>query len=465
MPQTQYDIVIVGGGPGGYTAAIRAAQLGMQAAIVERDRLGGVCLNWGCIPTKALLRNAEILSLFQHADEWGITFENLRVDFPRIIKRSRGVADRVSKGVEYLMKKNSVTVIPGTARLLSADTVEVRAKGSTTFSIKAKHIILATGARPRPLPNVPFDRKRILTSTEAMTLSELPASMVIVGAGAIGVEFASFYAALGTRVTLVEMLPSILPMEDAELTKLLASSLKKRGIEILTGSRVERAQADEKSVTVQVEGPDGARSLPADVALVAIGVQGNVEQLGLETLGVRFERGRCIVDKHYRTNVPGVYAIGDVIGPPWLAHVATAEAISCVEAIAGRETAGVDYANVPGCTYCTPQLASVGFTEEMAKAEGHEVRVGRFPFRPLGKAMAIGETEGMVKLVFDARYGELLGAHILGADATELIAEAVLARKLEATGPDLYRTIHAHPTLSEAFMEAAAAAYGEAISI
>jgi dihydrolipoamide dehydrogenase len=465
MPQTQYDIVIVGGGPGGYTAAIRAAQLGMQAAIVERDRLGGVCLNWGCIPTKALLRNAEILSLFQHADEWGITFENLRVDFPRIIKRSRGVADRVSKGVEYLMKKNSVTVIPGTARLLSADTVEVRAKGSTTFSIKAKHIILATGARPRPLPNVPFDRKRILTSTEAMTLSELPASMVIVGAGAIGVEIASFYAALGTRVTLVEMLPSILPMEDAELTKLLASSLKKRGIEILTGSRVERAQADEKSVTVQVEGPDGARSLPADVALVAIGVQGNVEQLGLETLGVRFERGRCIVDKHYRTNVPGVYAIGDVIGPPWLAHVATAEAISCVEAIAGRETAGVDYANVPGCTYCTPQLASVGFTEEMAKAEGHEVRVGRFPFRPLGKAMAIGETEGMVKLVFDARYGELLGAHILGADATELIAEAVLARKLEATGPDLYRTIHAHPTLSEAFMEAAAAAYGEAISI
>jgi dihydrolipoamide dehydrogenase len=437
----------------------------MQAAIVERDRLGGVCLNWGCIPTKALLRNAEILSLFQHADEWGISFENLRVDFPRIIKRSRGVAERVSKGVEYLMKKNAVTVIPGTARLLSADTVEIRAKGSTTSSIKGKHVVLATGARPRPLPNIPFDRKRILTSSEAMTLSELPASMVIVGAGAIGVEFASFYQTLGTHVTIVEMMPSILPMEDAELTKLLASSLKKRGIEILTESRVEGAQADEKSVTVQVQGPGGARSLSADVALVAIGVQGNVEQLGLESLGVRVERGRCIVDKQYRTNVPGVYAIGDVIGPPWLAHVAAAEAISCVEGIAGRETTGVDYTNIPGCTYCTPQLASVGFTEEMAKAEGHEVKVGRFPFRPLGKAMAIGESEGMVKLIFDARYGELLGAHILGADATELIAEAVLARKLEATGPDLYRTIHAHPTLSEAFMEAAAAAYGEAISL
>ena len=465
MPQTQYDIVIVGGGPGGYTAAIRAAQLGMHAAVIERERLGGVCLNWGCIPTKALLRNAEIFSLLQHADEWGLSFENLKLDFPRVIKRSRGIAERVSKGVEFLMKKNAITVIPGQARLLSADTIEVRAEGKETSTVKARHIVLATGARSRSLPMIPIDRKRIITSAEAMTLPALPASMIIIGAGAIGVEFASFYNALGTRVTIVEMMPSILPMEDKELTKLLTSSFVKRGMELLTDARVENAQVDENGVTVQVHTSAGARSLSAEVALMAIGVQGNVENLGLESLGVRVERGHIVVDKQYRTGVAGVYAIGDVIGPPWLAHVASAEGINCVEGIAGKETAGVDYTNIPGCTYCTPQLASVGFTEEVAKAEGYEVKVGRFPYRPLGKAMAIGETEGLVKLVFDARYGELLGAHILGADATELIAEAVLARRLEATGPDIFRTIHAHPTLSEALMEAAAAAYGEAINI
>ena len=465
MPQTQYDIVIVGGGPGGYTAAIRAAQLGMHAAIIERERLGGVCLNWGCIPTKALLRNAEIFSLLQHADEWGLSFENLKLDFPRVIKRSRGIAERVSKGVEFLMKKNNITVISGQARLLSADSIEVRAEGKETSTVKARHIVLATGARARSLPMIPIDRKRIITSAEAMTLPALPASMIIIGAGAIGVEFASFYNALGTRVIIVEMMPSILPMEDKELTKLLASSFVKRGMELLTDARVESAQVNENGVAVQVHTSTGARSLSAEVALMAIGVQGNVENLGLESLGVRVERGHIVVDKQYRTGVAGVYAIGDVIGPPWLAHVASAEGISCVEGIAGKETAGVDYTNIPGCTYCTPQLASVGFTEEVAKAEGYEVKVGRFPYRPLGKAMAIGETEGLVKLVFDARYGELLGAHILGADATELIAEAVLARRLEATGPDIFRTIHAHPTLSEAFMEAAAAAYGEAINI
>jgi len=455
----------VGGGPGGYTAAIRAAQLGMHAAVIERERLGGVCLNWGCIPTKALLRNAEIFSLLQHADEWGISFENLKLDFPRVIKRSRGIAERVSKGVEFLMKKNAITVIPGQARLLSADTIEVRAEGKETSTVKARHIVLATGARSRSLPMIPIDRKRIITSAEAMTLPALPASMIIIGAGAIGVEFASFYNALGTRVTIVEMMPSILPMEDRELTKLLTSSFVKRGMELLTDARVENAQVDENGVAVQVHTSAGARSLSAEVALMAIGVQGNVENLGLESLGVRVERGHIVVDKQYRTGVAGVYAIGDVIGPPWLAHVASAEGINCVEGIAGKETAGVDYTNIPGCTYCTPQLASVGFTEEVAKAEGYEVKVGRFPYRPLGKAMAIGETEGLVKLVFDARYGELLGAHILGADATELIAEAVLARRLEATGPDIFRTIHAHPTLSEALMEAAAAAYGEAINI
>jgi dihydrolipoamide dehydrogenase len=318
--QTQYDIVIVGGDRG-YTAAIRAAQLGMQVAVVERDRLGGVCLNWGCIPTKALLRNAEILSLLQHADEWGFSFENLRIDFPRIIKRSRGVAERISKGVEYLMKKNAVTVISGSARLRSAETLEIVANDGKTTTVNARHIVLATGARPRPLPNVPFDRKRILTSTEAMTLTDCPASMIIVGAGAIGIEFASFYQTLGTRITIVEMMPSILPMEDRELTKLLTSSLKKRGIEILTESRVERAQTDQHGVTVALQSPDGPRTLSADVALIAIGVQGNVENLGLETVGVRVERGHCVVDKQYRTSVPGVYAIGDDRSP-LLAHAA-----------------------------------------------------------------------------------------------------------------------------------------------
>jgi dihydrolipoamide dehydrogenase len=465
MAHTQYDIVIVGGGPGGYTAAIRASQLGMKAALVERDRLGGVCLNWGCIPTKALLRNAEVYSLLTHADEWGITAKDVSFDFPRIIKRSRGVAERISKGVEYLMKKNAITVHAGMARLTAVDTLEIRAEGKPTATISAPHIILATGARPRSLPNVPIDRKRIVTSSEAMTLPSRPESMIIIGAGAIGIEFATFYNALGTKVTVVEMMPSILPIEDAELTKLLATSLTRRGVELLTDTRVEGAQAGNTGVTVTVQKGGDQRTLTADVALVAIGVQGNVEPLGLEALGVRIDRGHIAVDKRYRTSVPGLYAIGDVIGPPWLAHVASAEGICCVDGIAGKEPQPVDYACVPGCTYCAPQLASVGLTEESAKAEGYELKVGRFPYRPLGKAMAIGETEGMVKLIFDAKYGELLGAHILGADATELIAELVLAKRMELTGPDLFHTIHAHPTLSEAVMEAAAAAYGEAISI
>ncbi len=465
MAHTRYDIVIVGGGPGGYTAAIRASQLGMKAALVERDRLGGVCLNWGCIPTKALLRNAEIYTALMHADEWGITAKDISFDFPRIIKRSRGVAERISKGVEYLMKKNAITVHSGTARLTAADTLEIRSEGKPPVTIQAPHIVLATGARPRSLPNVTIDRQRIITSTEAMTLPERPESLIIIGAGAIGIEFATFYNALGTKVTVVEMMPSILPIEDKELTKLLATSLTRRGVELLTETRVEGAQAGATGVTVSVQKGSESRTLTADRALVAIGVQGNVEHLGLEALGVRIERGHIAVDKRYRSSTPGIYAIGDVVGPPWLAHVASAEGICCVEGIAGKEPQPVDYASVPGCTYCSPQLASVGLTEDSAKAEGYELKVGRFPYRPLGKAMAIGESEGMVKLVFDAKYGEILGAHILGADATELIAELVLAKRMELTGQDLFHTIHAHPTLSEAVMEAAAAAYGEAISI
>ena len=465
MADTLYDLVVIGGGPGGYTAAIRAAQLGMKTAIIERDRLGGVCLNWGCIPSKALLKNAELIHAFKKAGEWGISYENLRFDFPKIIARSRGVADRISKGVEFLMKKNRIDHLAGFATLTGKGAIELRTEGAAPRRLTARHIILATGARARTIPGVAIDRKRIITSTEAMTLPSQPASMIIIGAGAIGMEFAYFYNAIGTKVTVVEMLPSVLPVEDRELTKLLESSFRKQGVEILTGTRVESLAATGSGVKVAVTAPDGKKDLTGDVALMAIGVQGNVENIGLEAAGVAVQKNHITVDKDYRTSVQGIYAIGDVIGPPWLAHVASAEGIHCVEAIAGMKPAPLDYSTIPGCTYCQPQIASVGLTEEKAKEQGIEVKIGRFPFRPLGKAMAIGETEGLVKLIFDAKYGELLGAHIMGSEATEMIAELVMARRLEATGKEIFRTVHAHPTLSEAVMEAAAVAYGEAINI
>ena len=466
MADPHYDLLIIGGGPGGYTAAIRGTQLGMRTAIVERERVGGVCLNWGCIPTKALLRNAEILHSFRRGEEWGITYENLQVDFGKIIRRSRGVSDRIVRGVEYLMKKNGIDVIPGNGRLVGPGTVEVRAEGKPAATLRAAHVIIATGARPRTLPGVTIDRTRVITSTEAMSLTSQPKSMVIIGAGAIGVEFAYFYNSLRTKVTMIEMLPGILPVEDRELTRQLESSLKKQGIEILTETKVEGVRPSQNDVTLTVRTADGGiREVTGEVALMAIGVQANVENLGLENAGVTLEKGNVGVDVDYRTNVAGLYAIGDVIGPPWLAHVASAEGIHCVDAIAGRNPAPLDYSSVPGCTYCQPQIASVGLTEEKARAAGHELRIGRFPFRPLGKAVAIGESEGIVKLIFDAKYGELLGAHIMGSEATELIAELVVAKTLETTGEGLFRTIHAHPTLSEAVMEAAAAAYGEAINI
>ena len=465
MAYQEFDVFVIGGGPGGYTTAIRSSQLGLKTGIVERDRLGGVCLNWGCIPTKALLKNAEILQLFRKSEEWGISYDNLRVDFSKIIKRSRGVADRVSKGVEYLMKKNKIEVNSGHARLAGEGRVEIKAEGREDLLVQARHIILATGARPRTLPGVAIDRKRVISSAEAMVLQERPKSMLILGAGAIGIEFAYFYNALGTKVTVVEMMPGILPIEDRELTKLLEASLRKQGIEILTETKVQSVKVRADDVAVSVSFSEGKKELVADVALMAIGVQGNVENLGLEDLGVAVERSSIKVDKDYRTNVPGIYAIGDVIGPPWLAHVASAEGIHCVEAIAGKKPAPLDYSTIPGCTYCQPQIGSIGLTEEKARAEGHELKIGRFPFRPLGKAAATGETEGMVKLIFDAAYGELLGAHILGAEATEQIAELLIAKKLEATGQSIFQAVHAHPTLSEAVMEAAAAAYGEAINI
>lgn len=464
MENKKYDIAIIGGGPGGYVAAIRASQLGFKTAVIEKDKLGGVCLNWGCIPTKALLKNAEIYNHFKHANEFGITYQNLEFDFKKIIKRSRDVALRNSKGVEYLFKKNKIDHISGFGKIISKGKIEVSKDGKTLETIDAKHIIVATGAGPRTIPGVEIDRKKIISSTEAMILQEVPKSMLIIGAGAIGVEFAYFYNSFGAKVTLIEMMPNILPVEDKEISKLLESNLKKAGIEIFTESKVEKVKVGE-NVGITVSTNDGAKELTADVALMAIGVQGNVENIGLESLGVEYEKSFIKVDEYYRTNVDGIYAIGDIIGPPLLAHVASAEGITCVEAIAGKNPDTVDYENIPGCTYCQPQVASLGLTEEKAHEQGYELKIGRFPFAASGKARAIGETDGLVKLIFDSKYGELLGAHILGSEATEMIAELGVAKTLGTTAHELIKTIHAHPTLSEAVMEAAANAMGEAIHI
>ena len=460
------DLVVVGGGPGGYVAAIRAAQLGMRVALVERDVLGGICLNWGCIPTKALLRNAELYHLMQRGAEFGFQYDNLRFDFSTIIARSRQVAGRLVQGVEFLMRKNKIQVIRGAGRLAGAGIITVQgANGAAEATVRASHVILATGARPRPLPGLSFDQTRVLSSTEAMLLQEVPERLIIIGAGAIGVEFAYFYNAFGSKVTLIEMLPQVLPLEDSEISGVLQKSLAKQGIDILVNSRVEGAQITGDGVQVQVQTPDGPRTVLGTKVLVAIGVQGNIEHLGLETAGVRSERGFIPVDAHCRTNVPGIYAIGDVNGPPCLAHVASAEGIATVEAIAGLDTPGVNRQNIPACTYCQPQVASVGLTEEAARQAGHNVRVGRFPFSASGKALAVGESEGLVKVIFDADSEELLGAHIIGAEATDLIAEVGIARTLETTHYEILKTVHAHPTLSEAVMEAVGNAFNEAIHL
>ena len=464
MAEKEFDVTVIGGGPGGYVAAIRAAQLGLKVGLVERDRLGGICLNWGCIPSKALLKSAELYNSFKKAGEFGFSFTDLKFDFPKIIKRSRDIADRVSKGVEYLMKKNKIEVMSGAAKLTGKNSIEVSKDGEVVDTIKTRFTLLATGGRPRSIPGVTIDRKMVITSTEAMTLTELPKSMLVIGGGAIGIEFAYFYNSLGTKVTVVEMLPSVLPKEDKEITKLLESSLKKQGIEILTNAKVESVVVG-NDVTMKVSTKDGMRELKGDVALMAVGVQGNVENLGLEALGVKVDKGAIVVDKFGKTSVESIYAIGDVSGAPWLAHAASHQGIVAAEHLAGKSMHGFDRTNIPSCTYCQPQVASVGMTEEAAISAGHRIKVGRYPFRPLGKAMAIGETEGIVKLVFDEKYGELLGAHIIGSEATELIAELGLARALEATNEELFRTIHAHPTLSEAIMEAAGEAFGRAINI
>ncbi len=460
----KYDILIIGSGPGGYVAAIRAAQLKLSTAIVERDSLGGICLNWGCIPTKALLKSAELFDEFKHANEYGLKANKVEASFTEIIKRSRKVAQINSKGVEFLMKKNKIDVIKGTAKLKKAGLVEVDDNGNKQ-EIRANHIIIATGGRPRSIPGIEIDGKTVLSSKEAMSIEEQPKSLIIIGAGAIGVEFAYFYNSIGTKVTLVEMLDSILPIEDKEISDILSKNFKKSGINILTGTKVEDLKKTSKSVEVTIDAAGQKKVLSAEKALMAIGIQGNVENLNLNEVDVKYEKGAIQVNEWYETSVPGIYAIGDVIGAPWLAHVASDEGIVCVEKIAGVETHTVDYNSVPGCTYCQPQVASIGMTEEDAKTAGYDVKIGKFPYTASGKARAIGAREGMVKLIFDKKYGELLGAHIIGAEATELIAELGIAKSLEATPVELRRTMHAHPTLSEMIMEAAGDADGRAIHL
>jgi dihydrolipoamide dehydrogenase len=462
MADTQYDVVVIGGGPGGYVAAIRAAQLKQKVAVVERDKLGGICLNWGCIPTKALLKNAEIYNQFQRAKDWGISYDNLKVDFPKVVKRSRDVSSRIVKGVEFLMKKNEITHLTGTARLIDANTIAITGADGKEQRIRANKICLATGARPRAIPGIQFDKKRVISYFEAMVLPEVPKNFLMIGGGPIGLEFAYFYNTFGSKVTVIEMMPQILPLEDAEVAAELKKSLTSQGITIMTDAKVAGAEVGASGVTLKVQQGEKMHTLQGDVALLAAGVQGNVENLGLEQLGVTVERGFIKVDGHCRTSVGNIFAIGDVIGPPMLAHVASHEGIVAAEAMAGHAGHPVDYSNVPSCTYTQPQVASVGLTEDKAKERG-PVKVGRFPFRVLGKALAINEKEGFVKLVFDAKHGELLGAHIIGSEATEQIAELGMARALETTNLELHRTMHAHPTLAEAVMEAAGDALGECI--
>lgn len=460
-----YDVVVIGGGPGGYVAAIRAAQLKYKTAVIDKARLGGICLNWGCIPTKALLKNAEIFDRLAHGEEWGVKVDGLEYDFDRIIKRSRGVADQMSKGIDMLMKKNKVTPIQGTARLKSANQVEVDSGDGKKEIIEAKRIIVSTGARPKSLPGVEIDGKKVLSSKEAMSLPKAPKSMTIVGAGAIGMEFAYFYAVMGTKITVLEYVDTILPVEDREISKVVARSFKKRGINIITGAAVKGVEVTKKGTVTTYEKDGKTEKVEGDHTLMSIGVTGNIENLGLKELGVKIVKDHIKVDEHYQTDVKGVYAVGDVIGPPWLAHVASAEAIHCLDAIAGLDPTPIDYSNIPGCTYCQPQVASVGYTEEECKEKKLDYKVGRFPFSASGKAVAGSEADGMVKLIFGKKYGDILGAHIVGSEATEMIAEICIARRVEATMEDLHSTIHAHPTLSEAIMEAAGAADQLAIHI
>ncbi len=460
-----YDVIVIGSGPGGYVTAIRASQLGLKTAIVEKSELGGVCLNWGCIPTKALLKSAQVFEYLKHASDYGITVTGGAPDFAAVVKRSRDVAGGMSKGVQFLMKKNKIDVIAGYAKVKTGKKVEVTAADKSVSTLEAKHIIIATGARSRELPNLKQDGKKIFGYREAMSLPAQPKSLVVVGSGAIGVEFAYFYAAMGTKVTIVEFLPNIVPLEDEEVSKQLERSFKKTGIDVLTNSSVESVDTSGTGCKVKIKTKDGEKIVECDAVLSAVGISANIENIGLEDVGIATDKGKILVNKWFETNIPGYYAIGDVLPTQALAHVASAEGITCVEKIAGLNPEAIDYKNIPGCTYCQPEIASVGYTEKQAKDAGHEIKVGKFPFSASGKAKAAGSPDGFVKLIFDAKYGELLGAHMIGANVTEMIAEIVAIRKLETTGHELIKTIHPHPTMSEAIMEAAAAAYGEVIHL
>ena len=461
----KYDLIVLGTGPGGYVAAIRASQLGLKVAVVEKESLGGICLNWGCIPTKALLKSANVFEYISHAQDYGVTVKDAKVDFEGMVSRSRGVADGMSKGVQFLMKKNKIDVIMGFGKLKATKKLEVTSDNGKSEVYEADNIIIATGGRSRELPSMPIDNKKIIGYRKAMVLEKLPKKMVIVGSGAIGVEFAYFYNTIGVDVTIVEFMPRIVPVEDEEVSKALERNFKKAGMKIMTKSEVTNVDTKGSGCKVTVKAAKGEEVLDCDIVLSAVGVATNLEGIGLEDVGVATDKGRVLVDDYYKTNIPGVYAIGDIVKGPALAHVASAEGIICVEKIAGHSPEPLDYNNIPGCTYCSPEIASVGFTEEKAKEAGYEVKVGKFPFSASGKASAAGAKDGFVKVIFDAKYGEWLGAHMIGANVTEMIAEVVAARKLETTGHEIVKTVHPHPTMSEAVMEAAAAAYDEVIHI
>lgn len=460
-----YDIIVIGSGPGGYVAAIRASQLGFKTAIIEREKLGGICLNWGCIPTKALLKSAHVFDYINHAEDFGLNKTETSFDFSNIVKRSRGVADKMNKGVGFLMKKNKIDVITGNAKVKTGKKVEVTDAEGKVTEYAAQHIIIATGARSKVLPNLPQDGKKVIGYRQALTLTEQPKSMIVVGSGAIGIEFAYFYSTMGTHVTVVEFMPNIVPVEDEETSKHLEKSLKKHGIDIMTNASVEKIDTTGNGVKAFVKTAKGEITIEADILLSAVGIVSNIENIGLEEVGISTDKGKILVDDYYKTNVPGYYAIGDVIPGPALAHVASAEGILCVEKIKGLEVEPIDYGNIPGCTYCSPEIASVGMTEKKAKDAGYELKIGKFPFVASGKATANGDVDGYIKVIYDAKYGELLGCHMVGNGVTDMIAEAVAVRRLEATAHEILTTIHPHPTLSEAFKGATEDAYGEAVDL
>lgn len=462
---SNFDVIVLGSGPGGYVTAIRASQLGLKTAIIEKESLGGVCLNWGCIPTKALLKSAQVFEYLKHAGDYGLKVDSADKDFGAVVARSRKVADGMSKGVAFLMKKNKIEVIEGHGTLLPGKKVRVENAAGETKEYGASHVIIATGARSRELPSLPQDGEKIIGYRKAMTLEKQPGKMIVVGSGAIGIEFAYFYNAMGTEVTVVEYLPNIVPVEDEEISKQLERSFKKAGVKIMTGSEVTAVDTSGDGVKATVKTAKGEKTLEADIVLSAVGIKTNIEDIGLETVGIATDRDKIMVNDYYQTNIPGYYAIGDVTPGPALAHVASAEGILCVEKIAGMHVEPLDYGNIPGCTYCMPEVASVGLTEKQAREAGYDIKVGKFPFSASGKAKASGHSDGFVKVIFDAKYGEWLGCHMIGAGVTDMIAEAVVGRKLETTGHEILKAVHPHPTMSEAVMEAVADAYDEVIHL